>query len=119
MRWTKLDCGIDDLFRRLNRPTASVGSIEAHIERIQRLSKPMIQSLFWNCSSSPEVSNWTEANRQAVLRAYVKIAPKQIFITTVDREPAFPDAEPVKREELEAFAEEIRQKGFPVKVFAR
>jgi len=117
--WVKLDCGIDELFRKLNRPTPSVGTVDSHIERIQRLSQPMLQSLFWNCSATPEVANWTEANRQALLAAYLKIAPQQIFITTVEREPAFQGAEPVSKEELETFAAEIRNRGLRVKVFAR
>jgi len=115
--WIKFDCATDELFRRLNRPAARVGTVAEHLNRIKQLEKPRIQSLFWLFPDRPEMSNWTDKNREAVLTAYRAIVPEQVFITTIKREPAMRGLEPVPLEELESFGDRARAAGSDVKVF--
>jgi len=115
--WVKLDCADDDLFQRLNRPIASVGRVEDHIKRIGLLKAPRIQSLFWLAPSRPEMSNWTEGNRKAFVRAIETIQPKQVFVTTVSRLPAAPMLQPVALPELEELVVALAASGLDVQVF--
>ena len=118
--WVKMDCAVDSLFKKLNRPVNAVGGVEDQIARIKKLRAPGIQSLLWTCPEKPEIANWTEENREALREAYRKIRPAQIFITTVKRQPAFTGLQPVDLASLEAFGEEVRRDSLnkiDVKVF--
>lgn len=115
--WIKIDAGIDPLFRKFNRPVAKVGTIAAHLDRIRCLKAPRIQTLFWISPGRPELSNWTQENREALVECYQHVRPTQIFITTVDRKPAYNGLEAVAEEDLERFAARVQSLGFHVKVF--
>ena len=116
--WIKLDCAEEDLFRRLNRPIARIGGIHQHLVRIRLLQAPRIQTLLWGAEERPNLASWTEGNRKALLAAYKQVAPVQIFITTIQREPAMSGLLPVPATELEEFGEQVRAAGFNVKIFA-
>ncbi len=115
--WIKLDCGTDDLFKRLSHPIDQVGGVQEHVARIQRLKSPRIQSLFWTSPQKPIGSNWTVENREALIPLYKKIGPAEIHLTTVSREPAWRGAEPAPPDELNSYGDQLRLQGFNVRVF--
>ncbi len=115
--WLKLDCATDSLFRRLNRPVAQVGSVDVHLSRIARLKKIRIQTLVWKSPREQRVENWTEENLESLLGAYSRLQPAEVHLTTISREPAWSQLEPVEAKELERFAEQVRALGIRVSVF--
>lgn len=116
--WIKLDCAQDGQFQRLNRPLARVGTVANHVERIQRLQRPRLQTLVWSCPSRPTLSNWTTENQDALVRAYLAIKPALIHLTTIARAPALPELHPIPEAELNAFASVVRASHLQIEVFA-
>jgi len=115
--WIKLDCTIDEMFRRLNRPLLRIGNVAQHIERIGSLQRVFIQTLVWTCPTVPGISNWTENNRKGLLEAFQKLRPQMIHVTTVARRPAVPQIEPVSRQELEGYSALLKREGLNAEVF--
>ncbi len=115
--WIKLDCAIDEMFRRLNRPLARIGSITQHLKKIGSLQHVFIQTLVWTCPSTPEISNWTESNKIALLEAYLKLKPRKIHMTTIARNPALSQIRPVSKQELEDYAAILKREGLNIDVF--
>lgn len=116
--WIKLDCALDELFLRHNRPIPKVGGVSNHIGRIERLHRIFIQTLVWRCPSNPQVSNWTEKNQNALLGLYCRLRPEKIHLTTTARAPAIPGILPVQEKELVEFSSKITQLGLRVEVFS-
>lgn len=116
--WIKMDCALDDLFQRLNRPMSRVGKVADHIARITKLGdKIRIQTLLWDCQTDPSLTNATPENLAALLEAYCKIRPRQIHLTTVSRTPALPMLTPVAPAVLESFAKQVQERGLAIEVF--
>ncbi len=115
--WLKLDAGTEDLFKKVNHPISKIGTLAQHVARIKRVKNPRVQSLFWLCDKSPVASNWNEVNRRALVDAYREIAPVDIHLTTVSREPASKGLTAVPVQELQAFGDQLRTFGFRVGVF--
>ena len=68
--WLKLDCGTDDLYRRLSRPLPELGGVAEHVARIRRLRRPRLQTLLWEAGDQAKLASWTEGNRAALLECY-------------------------------------------------
>lgn len=116
--WIKLDCADEDLFRRLNRPLARIGSVTSHVLNIKKLKKPLIQTLFWAAPERPEISNWTEENKKQILKIYSEIMPKKVHIATLSRNPATTELKPLSESELNAFSQEVRKLNIECQVFS-
>ncbi len=115
--WTKLDCGIDDLFQRLNRPLSRIGGIRGHVERIKKLKAISIQTLVWRSDENPQLSNWTNGNRNALLEIYSELKPRKIHLTTIARNPAVPTLKAVPKSELLEFSAQVKGHGLALEVF--
>jgi len=106
--WIKLDCGTDDLFRRLNRPVDRIGNVREQVRRILKLKNRMIQTLLWN-HADPRLANYSEPSLGALIELFREIQPQRIHLTTVSRIPAVLGIQPVAEQDLERYAERIRQ----------
>lgn len=115
--WVKIDCGVEDLFQRLNKPMDSVGSVEHHVQRIKKLKKIYIQTLLWDCPSMESLSNFTTINTRSLIDFYKMLQPQMIHITTIQREPAVKILKPVSFEELNQFKENVLREGLKAEVF--
>ena len=115
--WVKLDCGTEDLYRRLNRPLERLGGVADQVARIRRLKQPRVQTLLWSYPSDPSMGNVSSANLDALLSCYRTIAPVEVHLTTVQRSPALKGIETVPEAELQAFAVRIRELSLRVGVF--
>jgi wyosine [tRNA(Phe)-imidazoG37] synthetase (radical SAM superfamily) len=116
--WIKIDCGTDALFGKLSRPLARIGTVADHVARIAKLRTPRIQTLLWHDSEKERgLTNYTPENLEALLKAYEKIKPHTVHITTVQRATATAGLMPATREELSAFAERARKVAENVLVF--
>ena len=116
--WIKLDCGLDDEFRRLSRPLPRIGSVESHVLRIRNLKQPRLQTLLWEHESRPELSNASQENLDALIGRYEQIKPVSIHLTTVSRAPATSGIIPLSRKRLEDFSKEILNRGHWVTTYS-
>ena len=115
--WIKLDCALDGLFLKLNRPLEKVGSTAKHVERVQQLNKIYIQTILWQCDDKPELANASPENLKALLEAYKKIRPIKIHVTTIARKPAVEKLGPVTEALLASFVSTLRDHGFTTEYF--
>jgi wyosine [tRNA(Phe)-imidazoG37] synthetase (radical SAM superfamily) len=115
--WIKLDCATEDLFRRLNRAIARVGRLSDHIERMKQLKILRIQSLVWLSSSQDRLSNWTEENREGLLKLYQQLTPRAVHLITISRKPAIHSLVPVPRAELVTYQDRAIAAGVPVELY--
>lgn len=107
--WIKLDVGLENLFQKLNRPLAKVGTVREHLERIKKLKKIRIQTLLWT-AEKPELSNFTEENLASLLKLYEELGPIEIHVETIAREPAMAGLLPIAQEELDCFRGKLQLK---------
>ncbi len=115
--WVKLDCGIDDLFQRFNRPLSRIGGLRGHVGRIKKLKDISIQTLVWRSDESPKLSNWTNENKRALLKLYSDLKPRKIHLTTIARDPAVSKLKAVPKTELLEFADQVKKLGLALEVF--
>lgn len=107
----KLDSAIEETMRALDRPNSPGFSVEKAIEGISRFgSKAIVQTMFTRGGyDGTYVNNTTDAEIEALIRAYRRINPGQIMIYSIDRKTPARDLQKVEREQLEAIAERIRK----------
>lgn len=116
--WIKLDCALDPLFQKLNRPLARVGGVSEQVRRIRRLARPRIQTLLWKDEFAERgFSNDTPENRAALVAAYAEIRPVEIHLTTISRGTASNGLVALTRDELEGFAAELSRAGLIARVY--
>ncbi|HME51602.1 MAG TPA: hypothetical protein VKM55_05250 [Candidatus Lokiarchaeia archaeon] len=93
----KLDCAVQDLFKKVNRPDPSVPPVSEIIENIALLREEMqaypanklaIQTLLFKSMNPSIPSNLNEENLEALAKAYDYIRPNIVQIYSVARDPA-------------------------------
>ena len=62
------------------------------------------------------IDNTTDAEIQALLKAYLEIEPAEVMLYSLDRPTPEQHLQKVERDELERIAEVFRQKGIKVQV---
>lgn len=115
--WLKIDCALDELFLKLNRPLEKVGSTARHLERVKKLKNIYVQTILWQCDERPELGNLTPENLQALLGAYKEIKPKKIHVTTIARKPAVEKLSPISEIVLADFVKTLQDNGFSAEYF--
>ena len=116
--WVKIDCATDQLLLKVNRPLARIGGIKGHLDRVKKLQSIRIQTLLWrDTDQTRRLGNDTEDNFVALLDAFKFLQPKQIHLTTIQREPATKGLEPLCLAELNKFADRVRLSGLEIAVY--
>ncbi|HYA29178.1 MAG TPA: radical SAM protein [Acidobacteriota bacterium] len=113
LKMMKFDAGSEEMFRRLNHPTAPVYMGEI-IEGLKTLKNTYLQSLFVGGKVTnadlESVEMWVEKVRE--------IHPLGVQVYTLDREPANKRIEKVSLTTLQWIANEVRWRaGVPAEVF--
>ena len=76
-----------------------------------------MQTLFFSgYYNGHRIDNTTDAEIQALLKAYLEIEPAEVMLYSLDRPTPEQRLQKVERDELERIAEVFRQKGIKVQV---
>jgi wyosine [tRNA(Phe)-imidazoG37] synthetase (radical SAM superfamily) len=114
--WIKFDCADEDQYKKLNRPLERLGTVQDQINRMKKLKNLRIQTLLWT-SEDPRLSNWNEKNLSGLIDAFKILRPLEIHLTTVAREPAMHQLQPVHESKLIEFAKRLQNESLNVKIF--
>lgn len=117
--WIKLDVSKEDLFQKLNRPLAKIGSLENHLNAVASLKPIRIQTLLWNNFKRPELANFNQTNLQGLYEIFKKILPTSIQIITISRDPALEELTPIdyQSELFQGFYSKTLQLGIDVNYY--
>ena len=115
----KLDTAIESTYRLLNQPLSkrSVGQI---IEDLRKFEKPVIlQTLFLRGSYRDQfMDNTTEAELEALIKAYHLIGPESIMIYTFARDTPLDSLDKIDAGTLNSIAGRLKKEGFVAEVSA-
>ena len=114
----KLDSAITATMRIIDRPLSPTYTSEDAIERIAAFTPDCIVQtmLLRGEHEGIEIDNTTDEEVDALIKAYVRIAPREVMLYSIDRKTPAEHLHKVSREELEKVAERIREKGINVLV---
>ncbi|MCM2323610.1 MAG: radical SAM protein [Oligoflexia bacterium] len=115
--WVKVDCATNELFRKANLPAARPISLEKHLNQIEKLKSPLIQTTFWRNAKDSELQNWSPENLLGLLNIYERLKPACVHLTTLRPSSMFSKLRPIHYENLEAFAQRVSDLGIDVEVF--
>lgn len=113
----KLDSAVDTTMRLLDRPNSPASNVERAIEGIAQFGpKAIVQTMFTRGEHDGQaVDNTTDAEIDALIDAYRRIAPGQIMIYSIDRRTPEQSLEKIPAESLRAIADRISAAtGIPV-----
>lgn len=114
----KLDSAIEPTMRLIDAPTEKAFTVERVIEALRQFEGTgIIQTMFlrgWHDGQS--VDNTTDAEIEALIKAYKEINPREVMIYSIDRSTPEEKLVKVEREELERIADRIREAGINVMV---
>ena len=115
----KLDAGMEVMRNSINKPTSEKYSFEELVENLIRFgSKGIIQTLLLRGTNEGKViSNVSEEDFTEYLNLLKKIRPKYVMLYAIDRATPEKDLEKLTVEELEFYAEKIRNEDIDVKVY--
>lgn len=114
----KLDSAITPTMRLIDRPLSPSYTSEDAIRRIGAFATEcIVQTMLLRGQYEGHViDNTTPEEIDALTEAYVRIAPRQVMLYSIDRKTPAEQLIKVGREELEEIAERIRAKGIDVLV---
>ncbi len=114
----KLDSAIDSTAAVIDRPTYPTYRVEDIIRRMKQFDGTcIVQTMFLRGSyNGTPIDNTTPEEVDALIKAYIEIAPREVMIYSIDRKTPAPDLEKVSRDQLEEIAEKIRAHGIKVQV---
>lgn len=113
----KLDTVDADYIALLDRPTGryNLPQLIADLKRFQ--GRCIIQTMFLKGSyEGKDMNNLAPRFVEPWMKAVEEIAPRQVMIYTIDRETPAKGLEKASHEELDAIAEQLRQRGLQVSV---
>lgn len=101
----KLDSGIEETMRRLDRPTSKSFSVNGVIEQLKQFSGTgIIQTMILRGDG---IDNTTDAEISALIEAYRLIRPRQVMLYSIDRKTPDEQLRAVAPDELRAIAARI------------
>ena len=115
----KLDSAVEDTMRALDRPASPAFTVAKVLDQLAAFpGKLIIQTMQTRGTHGGRtVDNTTEAERRALIDAYVRIRPASVMLYSIDRRTPEQSLEKVPREDLESFAARITAAtGIPVSV---
>ena len=114
----KLDSAIDSTVAIIDRPTYPAYNVADIIRSMKQFDgKCIVQTMFLRGTyNGTVIDNTTPEEVDALINAYIEIAPSEVMIYSIDRKTPAPDLEKVTRPQLEEIAEKIRSHGIKVQV---
>lgn len=114
----KLDSAVESTMRVLDRPVSKEFTVERLIERLKRFTgKGIIQTMILRGEHDGiQVDNTTPEEVDALIKAYVAIAPREVMLYSIDRTTPEEKLTKVEREELENIASRVKAAGIAVQV---
>lgn len=111
----KLDSAVEATMRRLDRPTSKGFTVAGVIEQLRQFAGTgIIQTMMLRGNG---LDNTTDAEVNALIDSYRRIAPRQIMLYSIDRKTPDETLRAVDGAELRAIAARIgRETGIPVTV---
>lgn len=101
----KLDSGIEETMRRLDRPTSKSFSVNGVIEQLKQFTGTgIIQTMILRGDG---IDNTTDAEISALIEAYRLIRPRQVMLYSIDRKTPDEQLRAVAPDELRAIAARI------------
>lgn len=114
----KLDSAINETMQLIDQPASPSFTCEKVIEQLAQFSgQCVVQTMFLRGThDGKKIDNTTQEEIEALIKAYKRIAPRQVMIYSIDRKTPEKQLEKVSHEELEAIASQIRAEGIDVMV---
>ncbi|MDD5508543.1 MAG: radical SAM protein [Bacteroidales bacterium] len=114
----KLDCGTEEMFRRINRPLGSI-TLAKIVDLLRNLNGHLtIQTLFVRGTyQGGELDNTTEAELNAWMGHLQQIRPGSVMIYSIDRNPPVSSIQKVPAEELYRIASRVEKLGLKTEVY--
>lgn len=114
----KLDSALDETVRQIDRPTYPAYSVAEIVEQMKQFDGScIVQTMFLRGEyDGRSIDNTTDAEVEALIDAYLKIAPEEVMIYSIDRKTPAEHLVKVQRDELDAIAERMRARGLKVQV---
>lgn len=114
----KLDSAITSTMRLIDRPMSPFYTSEHAIERIAAFTPEcIVQTMLLRGEyDGKKIDNTTPDEIAALTEAYVRIAPREVMLYSIDRKTPAERLEKVSREELEKVAAGMRERGINVLV---
>ena len=119
-RILKLDAATDEMMRRIDIPVNEHLTVETIVKWLQQFDGDFVlQTCFLRGEHNGQtIDNTTPEELQAWYQAVDRLQPKQIMIYVIDRKTPEEHLEKISREQMEAIAALLIQKGFDVSISA-
>lgn len=114
----KLDSAVDATMRLIDRPANKEFTVEHVVGHLKKFRHQcIVQTMMVRGEhDGVRIDNTTDAEIQALLKAYLEIEPAEVMLYSLDRPTPEQRLQKVERDELERIAEVFRQKGIKVQV---
>lgn len=114
----KLDSGIDSTMRLIDRPTSPAYDCATAVEGIRQFAgQAIVQTMMLRgIIDGTPADNTTDAEIDALIRAYKAIGPRRVMLYSLDRATPYKTIEKVGPDELESIAQRLRAEGLDVQV---
>lgn len=114
----KLDSALTPTMRLIDQPNSPQFTCEYVIPQLAAFGdKCIIQTMMLRGNhNGRHIDNTTTEEVDALIRALLRIAPRQVMLYSIDRATPEADLQKVEKEELETIAERMRSKGLNVTV---
>lgn len=115
----KLDCGTEPMWRLINRNNEMGCSFDELLANLRRFgSHAIVQTLLFDgVVDGEKVSNITDEEFETYLKHLSEIRPNFVMLYALDRETPAKELRKLPVEELNFYAEKIRNEGIEVKVY--
>lgn len=114
----KLDSAIDSTVRLIDRPTNPGYTVADVVEGMKLFDgQCIVQTMMLRGEyDGKKIDNTTDAEIEALTRAYLEIKPGEVMLYSIDRKTPAEHLVKVERDELESIADRFRAAGIKVKV---
>lgn len=112
----KLDSAVEETMRLIDAPTSRDFTVEKVVEALKQFRDTgIIQTMLLRGEhDGHRVDNTTEAEIEALIKAYKAIRPREVMIYSLDRSTPEEKLTRVPKEELDAIAARLQKEGIPV-----
>ena len=112
----KLDSAINPTMRLIDAPVSKEFTVERVVEALKQFKGTgVIQTMLLRGEHNGQhVDNTTPEEVDALIKAYKEIAPKEVMLYSLDRSTPEEKLKKVEKEELDRFADQVREAGINV-----
>lgn len=115
----KLDSGVEDTMRIIDRPNNPDFSVKKVIEGLKQFKgQGIIQTMLLRGEhDGKKIDNTTDEEVKALIAAYKEIEPKEVMLYSIDRPTPEKNLQKVSLDELKKVAEKLKEAGINVQSF--